>query len=101
MWSDNWDNVRNQRAYLYRSVLSQARMNHRAATRRLVRERQALLVPVARAQDVDIDVWEALGHLTVDERSVVFLTYWEDLTELEPELNGCSFCGDHRLAIAA
>jgi RNA polymerase sigma factor (sigma-70 family) len=28
-------------------------------------------------------VWAALGHLTVDERAVIFLTYWEDLTELE------------------
>lgn len=27
--------------------------------------------------------WEALGHLTVDERAVVFLIYWEDLTKLE------------------
>ncbi len=31
----------------------------------------------------DVDVWDALGHLTIDERAVVFLTYWEDLTEVE------------------
>ena len=49
------------------------------------RERRALLIPVvgAGAQEVDIDVWQALDHLTVEERAVIFLTYWEDLTELE------------------
>jgi RNA polymerase sigma factor (sigma-70 family) len=30
-----------------------------------------------------VDVWETLGHLTVDERAVVFLIYWEDLTNFE------------------
>lgn len=85
MWSNNWNNVRNQRAYLYRSVVSQARMNHRSTSRRQERERRALLIPVvgAGAQEVDIDVWQALDHLTVEERAVIFLTYWEDLTELE------------------
>ena len=28
-------------------------------------------------------MWEALGHLNVPERSVVFLTYWEDLSEID------------------
>lgn len=83
MWSDNWESVGNQRAYLYRAVVSQARMNHRASSRRRERERRAQSVPVVRAFDGDVDVWEALGHLKVDERAVVFLTYWEDLTELE------------------
>lgn len=83
MWSNNWANVANQRAYLYRSVVSQARMNHRAASRRRERERRSLLLPVERAHEVDIDVWKALGHLTIDERAVIFLIYWEDLTELE------------------
>jgi RNA polymerase sigma-70 factor (ECF subfamily) len=83
LWSNNWKDVRNQRAYLYRSVVSQARMNHRSTSRRRERERRALLVPVVGAHEVDVDVWKALGHLTVDERAVIFLTYWEDLTERE------------------
>ncbi len=83
MWSDNWDTVRNQRAYLYRAVVSQARMNHRAASRRRERERRALPVLVTGTFEPGVDVWEALGHLTVDERAVIFLIYWEDLTELE------------------
>jgi len=64
MWSDNWANVQNQRAYLYRTVVSQARMNHRAASRRLERERRALPVLVAAPVEGDLDVWEALAHLS-------------------------------------
>lgn len=82
MWSDNWERVWNQRAYLYRAVVSQARMNHRATTRRRERERRAAPVLVTGAFEGGVDVWEALGHLTVEERAVVFLVYWEDLTEL-------------------
>lgn len=83
LWSDGWDRVDNQRAYLYRTVASQARMNHRSASRRLRRERRAALAMTAPPPEIDVDVWEALGHLNVSERSVVFLTYWEDLTEAD------------------
>lgn len=83
MWSDNWQNVRNQRAYLYRAIVSQARMHHRTASRRIERERRALPILVSGAPDGHFDVWDALGHLNVDERAVVYLIYWEDLTEIE------------------
>ena len=81
MWSTGWEQVENQRAYLYRTVVSQARMNHRSTARRRNRERRAASPGTAPSQTVDVDVWAAMGHLTVIERSVVFLTYWEDLTE--------------------
>jgi RNA polymerase sigma factor (sigma-70 family) len=58
-------------------------MNHRSATRRRTRERQVVPIPVAASPDGGIDVWEALSHLNVPERSVVFLTYWEDLSEID------------------
>jgi RNA polymerase sigma factor (sigma-70 family) len=83
MWSDRWDDVANQRAYLYRSVVSQAQMNHRSKTRRHARERQAASLPVGASPNSEVDVWVALGHLSVIERSVVFLTYWEDLSEID------------------
>jgi DNA-directed RNA polymerase specialized sigma24 family protein len=83
MWSSNWENVLNQRAYLYTAVVSQARMNHRAASRRRERERRTLPVLVVGTLEGHVDVWETLGHLTVDERAVVFLIYWEDLTNFE------------------
>jgi RNA polymerase sigma factor (sigma-70 family) len=83
MWANGWEQVANQRAYLYRAVVSQARMNHRSATRRRTRELQAVPVSVAASPDGGVDVWEALAHLNVPERSVVFLTYWEDLSEID------------------
>ena len=83
LWSPGWDEVDNQRAYLYRAVVSQARMAHRSDSRRRRREREAGTMRAAIPIDGTVDVWEALGHLSVEERAVVFLTYWEDLTERE------------------
>ena len=83
MWSDGWEDVANQRAYLYRAVVSQVRMNHRSAGRRRERERRASPLVVAAQFDGEVDVWEALGHLSVSERAVVFLAYWADLCEVD------------------
>jgi RNA polymerase sigma-70 factor (ECF subfamily) len=81
MWSDGWNRVDNQRAYLYRALVSQARMLRRATLRRRDREREAAQV-VAGSPNGEVEVWEALGHLSVEERAVVFLAYWEDLSEV-------------------
>lgn len=83
MWSDGWDDVENQRAYLYRAVVSQARMHHRSTSRRRDREFKAAPIVVAAPADGEVDVWEALGHLSVTERAAVFLAYWEDLSEVD------------------
>ena len=83
LWSDGWDRVEDQRAYLYRTVVSRARMNHRSAMRRRNRERRAAPVLTVAPPTAEIDVWNAMAHLNVVERSVVFLTYWEDLTEVD------------------
>ncbi len=81
MWSDRWGGVANQRAYLYRSVVSQARMNHRSESRRRDREmRAAPVLDEVGPPDAEVDVWAALGHLSVPERAVTFLIFWEDLT---------------------
>ena len=81
MWSGGWDEVVNQRAYLYRAIASQARMNHRASSSRRDREARAATSEVVSDGQAGVYVWEALSHLSVSERAVVFLTYWEDLTE--------------------
>lgn len=83
MWSKGWDRVENPRAYLYRAVLNQAKMHHRSTARRRVREREAARVGAGLVPGPDVDVWDALGRLSVSERAVVYLTYWEDLTERE------------------
>lgn len=83
MWSDGWEGVDNQRAYLYRAVADQARMNHRSASRRRQRESSAARPVSTPSGERYVDVWEALDHLNVIERGVIFLTYWEDLSEFE------------------
>lgn len=83
MWSDSWLGVDNQRAYLYRAVTSQARINHRTSSRRRDREAKAARSAVVLSGETGVDVWEALDHLGVMERAVVFLAYWEDLNEVE------------------
>ncbi len=56
--SSQWPGVSNRRAYLYRSVLNAARSRRRA-------EQPEVLV--------------AIGRLSVRQRAVVYLTYWDDL----------------------
>ena len=56
-------------------------MNHRSASRRRARENKAARPAVAADGESGVDVWEALGHLNLMERAVLFLVYWEDLLE--------------------
>jgi RNA polymerase sigma-70 factor (ECF subfamily) len=87
MWSDGWGDIENQRAYLYRTVVSQARMLQRSQKRRRSREQTVAPVVVVEASlEGGLDVWEALGHLSASERAAVFLTYWEDLSEADTAL---------------
>lgn len=60
MWSRAWPSVRNHRAYLYRAVMNEAKMHHRAFARRTARERR-VAVP---ERHVDPDVRpDRLGDL--------------------------------------
>jgi RNA polymerase sigma factor (sigma-70 family) len=78
--SPQWPGVTQQRAYLYRSVLNEARMLlRRNATRRRYEERlsepdRGYEIPTPRPE-----VLQALRALSVRQRAVVYLTYWEDL----------------------
>ncbi len=77
--SRGWSTVTNHRAYLYRSVLNQARSHHRSTLRRRVRELRAAEPATAPPQEVDVDVLAAIDRLSVQQRAAVVLTYWEDL----------------------
>lgn len=78
--SRNWDAVTNRRAYLYRSVLNQARTHHRSTMRRRIREQATAGPDAVDPSPVDLDVLRAVDKLSVQQRASVFLTYWEDLT---------------------
>lgn len=84
LWSRNWDAVENQRAYLYRSVLNDARQHHRKAMRRRAAEIRSADTAGENAQaDVRPDVLDAVGRLSLRQRAVVFLAYWEDLRPVD------------------
>jgi RNA polymerase sigma-70 factor (ECF subfamily) len=78
--SPGWSGVGNHRAYLYRCVLNRARTHYRAALSRRVRELRAAVPATIEQSLPDLDVLEAVDRLSMRQRAVVVLTYWEDLT---------------------
>lgn len=76
-----WPDVLDRRAYLYRTVLSVANDHHRRTLSRRLRElRSAERDEVPdHAQNVDLEVLDAVERLSVQQRAAVYLTYWEDL----------------------
>jgi RNA polymerase sigma-70 factor (ECF subfamily) len=80
--SDRWLEVRDPRPYLYRAVLNQARQSHRGALRRAAREARearAAPAPSVEAPEVRPEVLDAVARLSLRQRAVIVLTYWEDL----------------------
>jgi RNA polymerase sigma-70 factor (ECF subfamily) len=79
--SRGWTEVSDVRAYLHRAVLNQARQTVRSGERRRRRElafgRRQTHVPPAEADRGE--VWAAVSGLSLRQRAVIFLAYWEDL----------------------
>ncbi len=83
MWSPRWDRIENPRAYLYRAVLNEARRQHRRTMRRSAVEARAAETDEGRIPEVRPEVLEAVSRLSVAQRAVVFLAYWEDMKPAE------------------
>ncbi len=81
--SKGWGEVGNHRAYLYRTVLNQARSHHRSTLRRRLRELRTAPNDHVSPMEVDVDVLAAIDKLSVQQRASVVLTYWEDLGPAE------------------
>lgn len=80
MTSRQWPEARNRRAYLFRSVLNEVRMRHRASRRRSRREMQAALPIAELSPETDLSLRLLVSrHLTTQQRAVILLTYWADL----------------------
>jgi RNA polymerase sigma factor (sigma-70 family) len=85
MSSRQWPAVDNQRAYLFRAVLNQARQFRRARARRLAREARAVASGRAGPSDeadppeVRPEILAAVMTLSLRQRAVTVLTYWSDL----------------------
>ena len=69
------------RRYLLRAVRNEARSGFRSLRRR--RRRDLTAVPARDAEDrrADVDVRAAICQLSERQRTVLFLAYWEDMTE--------------------
>jgi RNA polymerase sigma factor (sigma-70 family) len=80
--SAGWPDVRNKRAYLYRSLVNQASKDRRSTQRRLAREIRFAsdIEPDTDPGSLDLDVRLALRHLSVRQRAIVYLRFWQDLT---------------------
>lgn len=88
--SPGWAEVRDPGAYLTRSVVNAAHGHHRSEGRRRAREDRAARLRVVSgrdaagdgADDADrrLDVRAALDDLSPQQRAVVHLHYWDDLT---------------------
>lgn len=75
-------NVHDPRAYLYRAVANQARNLHRSESRRRAREEKVSRTRnSAEAPEPYPEVRNAIERLSVRQRAVVYLTYWEDMTD--------------------
>ncbi len=77
--SKSWPEVSNRRAYLYRAVLTVATDHHRSTLSRRLREMKTAMPESTPAQEVDVDVLASVERLSMQQRSVVLLTYWADL----------------------
>ncbi len=76
-----WGRVSNRRAYLYRAVTNEARNLRRGDSRRRARETRSAQPSEASLPEVYPEVRAALERLSVRQRAVVYLTYWEDMTD--------------------
>jgi RNA polymerase sigma factor (sigma-70 family) len=81
--SRNWSTVSDHRPYLYRSVLNEANQVRRSDHRRSLREAAVASNGITHDDHLDLEVRDVLVRLTVRQRAVVYLTYWEDLAVAE------------------
>ena len=80
--SPSWPSVLNRRAYLYRAVVNAANSYKRSSGRRSLREQMVASRSARTTHQPEFrpDVLAAVEDLSPQQRAVVYLTYWEDLT---------------------
>lgn len=77
--SKSWPDVTDHRRYLYRAVLNEARNEHRNRQRRWTKELRAAADDRTYLPEYRPEVLAAIKRLSVRQRAVVVLCYWEDL----------------------
>ena len=72
--------IRKPRAYLMRAVSNAAIDQYRSRQRQQVRDLHAVIATTTiHGREADVDVRRAIAALSVQQRVVVYFTYWEDL----------------------
>lgn len=67
------------RSYWMRAVFTVAQDQHRSRRRRQVRDLHAVLPAATTMPETELDIRRAVASLSVQQRAVVYFTYWEDL----------------------
>jgi RNA polymerase sigma factor (sigma-70 family) len=80
MTSPAWPSVSEPRAYLFRAVMNEALGVKRSDRRRSLRETAIAHRPDLEVDHAGLEVADAMSHLSVQQRSVLYLAYWLDLT---------------------
>ena len=79
-----WSEARHPRGFLFGAVANRARMHHRQTTRRRRRERRLVLATTPASDGVvgrsSTESLEVLAELSVQQRAVTYLTYWQDFS---------------------
>lgn len=79
-----WSNAQHPKGFLFGAVANRARMYHRQNARRRRRERQLVLTTRQSAEglvdDSSNELLEVLDALSVQQRAVIYLTYWQDFS---------------------
>lgn len=79
----NWVHVEHFDRYLIRAVRNEAQNLYRQRKRRWQRDLLAVRPEASTDALPDVDLLRAVASLSVQQRSVVFLAYWHDMTEAE------------------
>lgn len=74
------DRVLDLRSYLYRATANAARKHWRTIERRGRRDRFAVVALVHDDEDFPVDTLRRIAQLSAQQRAVVHLAYWEDLS---------------------
>ena len=77
----DWELLANRRAYLFTAVANEAKNLHRTQSRRRQRESSVLVDTVVHVPEAYPEVRAAVEQLSVRQRAVVYLAYWEDMTD--------------------
>jgi RNA polymerase sigma factor (sigma-70 family) len=75
-----WGSIDNPRAYLLRAITNGARDLRRERHRRSRRELTTIDVDSSAIPEPAVDLRRHIAALSLQQRAVVFLTYWEDMT---------------------